>query len=278
MTRNEALHQLLEEAHRGDFHFSTSAKLAIKIRNTLENPDCHLDEAGRLIQAEPLLASRVLALANSAIYNPAGREITDVRTAVSRLGFKNIRLIAMGFVARQMAASTPNPNIQKLASSLWEHTAHVAALSFYITAHVTQKSPDAALFAGLVHEIGGFYMLSRADELPALLSWSSGDPEEIDLFSVTNTLSLAVLRNLQVPEGAIEPVEHYAEGFLISPPGSIADALILADHLAPVPSPLMEKTSSDTSVIDQAVEQGNLLAILEEANEEVAALTKALSA
>jgi hypothetical protein len=32
---------------------------------------------------------------------------------------------------------------------------------------VTGVNEDTALFAGIVHEVGGFYLLSRAEEFPA---------------------------------------------------------------------------------------------------------------
>lgn len=277
MNRNEALTLLIEEAHRGDFHFPTSAKLAIKLRETLDDPDCHLDAAERLIEAEPLLAAQVIALVNSVAYNPSGREITDLRTAAARLGFQTLRTMAMAYVTRQMAGSSSSPQQKKLASELWEHTAHVAALARFIAARVTNKNPDAALFCGLVHEIGGFYMLSRADQYPALLAEQVTAPGDIDLESVKNTLTLAVLRNLGVPASVLDAVEQYVEGFLATPPSSLADTLILADYLAAAASPMVDgDAGAKDSKLDQAIEQGMLRDIIKESDDEVASLTRAL--
>ena len=280
MNRNQALMQLIEEAHHGEFHFPTSAKLAIKIRQTLDDPDCHLDAAGKLIQAEPLLAAQVIAMANSVIYNPSGREITDVRTAVSRLGFATLRTMAMAFVTRQMAGTSSSKVQQQLATQLWEHTAHVAALSHVIAGKVTGGSADTALFAGLVHEIGGFYLLSRADQYPALLDGpdtATSGADEIDQASVVNTLSLAVLRNIGIPEAVLDAIERYVEGFLSTPPKGLGDTLLLAKYMAPVASPLSAIDASEATIaLDLAIEHGMLKDILQESADEVDSLVQAL--
>lgn len=276
MNRNQALMQLIEEAHRGEFHFPTSAKLAIKIRQTLDDPECHLEAAEKLIQAEPLLAAQVVSIANSVIYNPSGREIADIRTAASRLGFQTLRTMAMAFVARQMAGAPSSPEQQRLATELWEHTAQVAALSHVIAGKVTNNNPDAGLFAGLVHEIGGFYLLSRAAEYPALLAAPTDSPDEINHGSVVNTLSLAVLRNIGVPAAVLEAVEQYVEGFLSTPPRTLGDTLLLANHIAPLQSLLAPGANAGTATPDPAIEQGTLNEILAESAEEVASLARAL--
>lgn len=277
MNRNQALLLLIEEAHRGDFHFPTSARLAIKIRQTLDDPECHLDAAGKLISAEPLLAAQVISMANSVAYNPGGREITDVRTATARLGFRTLRTLAMAFVTRQMAGTPSSPEQKRLASELWEHTAHVAALARIIAAKVTGKDPETALFCGLVHEIGGFYLLSRVEQYPALILPQTEAADNVDLASATNTLSLAVLRNLGVPETVLDAVELYVEGFLATPPATLADTLVLADHMASFPSPLNTGSSGDKkAALDLAAQNESLIQALQESNEEVDSLVRAL--
>ena len=43
------------------------------------------------MSAEPLLAARTVALANSAWYNPGGRLVSDVPKALVRIGFGKLR-------------------------------------------------------------------------------------------------------------------------------------------------------------------------------------------
>jgi hypothetical protein len=70
MERSEAFKNIVAEAVRGDLTFPTSAKVALRVREVLDNPECALDEVVRLVKAEPLIAARVVALANSVAFNP----------------------------------------------------------------------------------------------------------------------------------------------------------------------------------------------------------------
>ena len=103
MDKTAIFDTLANQAAQGELVFSTGAQVALKLRHALDDPDCHVNTASRLIQAEPLLSARVIAIANSAVYNRSGREIADVQVAVSLLGFQTIRSLAMALVTRQMA-------------------------------------------------------------------------------------------------------------------------------------------------------------------------------
>lgn len=259
---------------KGDLAFPTGARVALKVRQVLDDPDCNIDTAVKLIQAEPLLLARVVAIANSVMYNRSGREITDVRTAVARLGFTTVRSLAMALVTRQMAGKASH---QGLANQLWEHTAHVASLAQVIARHVTHQDPDAAMFAGIVHEVGGFYMLSCAGDFPGLLEGDFTDWIEDGEVAVGR----AVLNMLSVPESIAAAIETYWDGFLAMPPVSLADTLLLAEELAPVPSPLHRvegRSPGDGTIarIEMVIGEATLSAILEESADEVRSLTEAL--
>jgi chemotaxis protein CheD len=53
--------------------FPTTAELALKVQRLIDDPDCSIDSLAKLVQADPLLAARVVAVANSVIYNRSGR-------------------------------------------------------------------------------------------------------------------------------------------------------------------------------------------------------------
>ena len=277
MDKRETFKAIATQVAQGELAFPTGAQVALKVRQTLDDPDCHVDAAAKLIQAEPLLAARVIAIANSVVYNRSGQEITDVRVAVSRLGFSTVRSLAMALVTRQMAGKSTEPKHQELVNKLWEHTAHVASLAHAIARHVTHQDPEAALFAGIIHEIGGFYMLSRAGDFPGLLDGDFTDWLEQGEVEVGR----AVLNKLSVPESVATAIEAYWDGFLAMPPVTLADTLLLAEELAPVPSPLhylddREAGEGMTASIEMVIGEETLTLILKESAEEVSSLTRAL--
>ncbi len=239
--------------------------------------ECHIDKAARLIQAEPLLSARVVAIANSVIYNRSGHEITDVRLAVTRLGFRTVRSLAMALVTRQMAGKAMTSEQQELANQLWEHTAHVASLAQVIARRITHQDPETAMFAGIVHEVGGFYLLSRAGDFPGLLDGDFAEWIEDGEIEVGR----AVLRVLSVPESVESVIEAYWDGYMALPPVTLADTLLLAEQLSPVPSPLHRVGGNRDSAgmaasIEMVVGQDTLSSILEESASEVRSLTDAL--
>lgn len=280
MDRNQALTQVSDEAGRGELQFPTNSRVTMKLRQTLDDPDCHLEAAGKLIEADPLLSAQVVALANSAAYNPSGREIADVRSAAARLGFATLRTLATARLTRQIADQASSPEQRRITAQLWQHSAHVGALARLIAKRISGQNPEAALFAGLVHEIGGFYLLSRSNQYPQLLearppAEAAAGGTAVDRIAVEHTLSLAILRQLAVPTAVIDAVEHCAQGYLAMPPRSLGDTLLLADYLASVGSPLMPAEAAPAA-LDFSLGDETLLEILEQSNDEVASLTRAL--
>ncbi len=277
MDKHEIFRSIAVDATRGELAFPTSAQVAMKVVRALDNPDCHIEAAAKLVQVEPLLATRVVAMANSAAFNRSGREITDVRTAVMRLGFRAVRSLAMALVTRQLAGKQATPAHQALAAQLWEHTAHVTSLAHVIARRFTHVDSETALFAGIVHEVGGFYMLSRADDFPGLLD---GHFEEW-IETGEAVVGRAVLKVLGVPELVVEAVESYWNGYLAIPPVSLGDTLLIAEELAPVASPLHKlggeaEGEGMTARMDITLGEDVLSSILQESAEEVASLTRAL--
>lgn len=278
MDKVQAFKTMAADVAKGELAFPTSAQVALKVRQALDDPDCSIDTAAKLIQAEPLLTARVVAIANSVAYNRSGREITDVRTAVARLGFSTVRSLATALVTRQLAGQALSPVAQRFATQLWEHTAHVAALAHVIARRITKVDPETALFAGIVHEVSGFYMLSREKDFPGLLDghfceWIEGGEAEV---------GRAMLTVLGVPEPVRQAIEAYWDGFLEIPPLNLADTLLLADELAPVSSPLHEldglepEPEAASGNIDMVLGEETLSSILAEAAQEIVSLTGAL--
>ena len=160
---------LVADAERGDMVFPTHVDLALRVQRALDDPDCSIEQLAKLISADPMLSVRVVGVANSVSYNPSGRPIGDVRNAVSRLGFKTLSTLVTALVVRQMQEMSSSPEHRALAARLWEHTAHVAALARVIARRVTKQDPEAAFFAGIVHEVGAFYLIAQANQYPGLL-------------------------------------------------------------------------------------------------------------
>ncbi len=265
-----ALEKILAEVAESEITFPTHADVAFRVRLALDDPELHVAKAAQIVQAEPLLAARVVAVANSIAFNPGNRTVTDVRTAVTRLGIRFVRALATAVVMRQMASSTRFPVYRALSERLWEHTAHVAALAHLLAAHFHRPEADVAMFAGIVHEVGGFYLISRTDLCPDLLADTS-----LLTPSAEARVGRAVLTALAIPAEVVAAVESIWQGAPpVFPPVTLGDLLVLANRLTPILSPLQRPETQRLEV--EPAGDALLAEILDRSGEEMVALTSAL--
>jgi HD-like signal output (HDOD) protein len=234
VNRLEAFGYIVAQAERGEITLPTSVNAVLRLQQALEDPDCHLDDAIRLVLGEPQLAARTVALANTAAFGGAAEPVTNVRAAITRLGYRRLQALVAALVVRQFGSRIVDPQLRAKAALLWDHSAHVAVLAQEFARRVTFVNPDTALFAGIVHEVGGLYLLSRADEFPGLLD---EDPEKwAELCE--DVVSREVIKKLALPEPVAEAIGGMRRGWLNMPPSTLLDTLLLANQFAPVASPL----------------------------------------
>ena len=269
--------RLASEAAQDARMFPTSASGMLRVRRALDDPDADLAEIARLLKAEPLLAAHVVAMANSVVYNRSGREIADLRNAVARLGLATLRNLVVSALVRQMENLPASPADRAIAHQLWEHTAHVAALANVLARRIGRFDPEVAFFAGLVHEVGSFYLVARAPEFGGL------SPELLDAWHEGGGMAAvgrAVLVRLDVPATALGAIEALWAGYLQLPPASLGDLLLLADELSPVPSPLEVEPSArsgELGRIQAELGETSLQEILDEVAREIADLRQAIA-
>lgn len=278
VNRLEAFGYIAAQAARGEISLPTSVNAVLRLKNALDKSDCHLDDAIRLVLGEPQLAARTVALANSAAFNRGGDgpALTNVRTAVNRIGYRNLQTLVASLLVRQFGAHISDPALRLKAEQLWQHTAHVAALAQVLARRVTGIDPDTAVFAAIVHEVGGFYLLSRAGEFPGLLD---ADPENWATLC-EEVVSREVMRKLSVPQEVAEAIAGLRAGMMAMPPASLLDTLLLANQYALVPSPLDSRNANRPrdveTMTDLVFDEGTLASIQIEAEEAYRTMSAAL--
>lgn len=264
---------VLDEIGRGEVSFPTHADVALRVRLALDDPDLDVARAAQIIQAEPLLATRVVAVANSIAFNRTGARVADVKTAVTRVGIRLLRALATAVVMRQMAGGMRSPKSRQLAARLWEHTAHVAALSHILAGRFVRGAAEIALFAGMVHEVSGFYLISRNDAHPELFA----DDGALQAMSAEAAVGRAVLNALAVPAEVVDAVSTlWDDGPQVFPPATLGDVLRLANGLTPILSPLQGAAAVPSPLAIDLGAERQLAEILDQSSDELEAMTAAL--
>ncbi|MES2162024.1 MAG: HDOD domain-containing protein [Pseudomonadota bacterium] len=264
--------EIVAQASKGELVFPTSVNAALRLQLALADPDCDTEDVIRKVLGEPLLAARTVALANAVVFNRGGAPVTSVRAAVQRVGFRNLYTMAAAMVVRQFGSRIRDAALRAQAEQLWRHTAHVAALSHVIARKLTRTDADTALFAGIVHEAGGFYLLSRADDIPGLLD----DPEDW-MGAAQEIITREIMKKMAIPEPVGQAIVSLRGATLTPPPLGLRDTLLIAKHLAPVPSPLAPEREH-ASLAGFFDDNAALEQILFESADEAASMSAALLA
>lgn len=181
--------------------------VATRVRRALTNEQVDVDMVVRIVSAEPALAARLLQLANSAALNPSGKRFTDLRSAVSRIGFNMARSAAIAFAMSQLRRAEAYKCVAEELSELWQQSAHVAAMSHVVARRFTRINADTALLTGLLQGVGKLYLLTRAARFPALLADADGYQRLVAGWHVR--LAQAILRNWELSDEIIDAIGSF---------------------------------------------------------------------
>lgn len=196
--------QMLEDIAKelaGEVVFPVCFDVALSLRRLLDNPDTPLGKIERAVSTDPLISSKLLALANSAAY-AGNTPVRDIKSAISRLGLRSVRTVSLNIAMRQMLLSAKLASLKEIPQKIWDHSLRTASACHVLAQRMTRISPDEAFLAGMVHDIGGFYMLYRAAQYPELLE----RPESLKYLVVNwhESIGVSVLGALKMPEAIVE--------------------------------------------------------------------------
>lgn len=280
MTASESIHfHILEDIARdlsGEVNFPTCLDAAILVRNTLKDPFANLEQVVQAIGVEPLISSKLLRLANSVIYNPRGEHISDLGSTIRRLGYDIVRTTSLAVALDQMLKSRNLVAYDRLAKETWENSIQVAAIARVLARHLGRIQPDTAMLAGLVHNIGIFYLMYRAAEY---LEYRNNEPGMIELIAGWHEgVGESLLHILGVPESITDAVREQNNLRSLDAPCSVSDVLYFAKLLA-TNTPFLPATQHNTKTSAETREalQARYAELLKEAQDDVLELRATLS-
>jgi HD-like signal output (HDOD) protein len=155
------LTQLATEVSKGTVELPCFPEVVIRVRRALDDPETTAEQTVTVVGAEPRLAARLLQTANSAAFNTTGKPLTDLRSAITRLGHQLVQSAAMAYAVQQIKEEKSLRSIAALLTELWKECITVASIS-HVVARRTKVSPDEAFLTGLMHGIGRLYIMVRA--------------------------------------------------------------------------------------------------------------------
>jgi HD-like signal output (HDOD) protein len=161
---------LAAELSAGHIDLPSFPDIAVKVRRVLADSQSAVEQVVRVVGSEPALSARLMRIANSASLNRSGKTVTDLRTAINRLGYNMVRSAAMSFAMNQVRNANKLAGLAPHLNRLWEESTYVAAYAFVLARTCSRVNPDEAMLTGMLHGIGKLYILTRAAGHPALFA------------------------------------------------------------------------------------------------------------
>lgn len=133
--------------------------LVVKLLGAVSDPNTEPEHLETLLQNDPVLVAKMLALVNSPFYG-MNRAILTIKDAVMVLGFRGVRSLVLATSAakllqRDFACYGHEPR------GLWLHSACVAAGAKAIarSCRLGEETAEQLFVAGLLHDLGKLVLL-----------------------------------------------------------------------------------------------------------------------
>ncbi|GHT85295.1 hypothetical protein AGMMS49543_16450 [Betaproteobacteria bacterium] len=230
--------QIERELESGQLNFPTSMDVSLRIKKLADDPESSIDDIVAVVRTEPVLSAKTIRMSNAMLLNPYGAHITSVNNAVKRIGLAALRCLAFAVAAEQLTQDKRSKELQGIASALWRHSVDIASWSYAFAHHLRTVNPDAAMLAGMMVNIGQFFLLSRMSAFPAL-------EENLDRFAEFvsvwhEPIARSVLEVFELPDDILDAFEYEDPYGGEWPPANLRDIVRLATLAAEAVNPFDE--------------------------------------
>ena len=169
MGTENALYTILVEKIKQDaLVLPTLPEIALKVRESADDPDVNLNQMSEIIAQDPALALGMIKVANSPLLGRAVK-VETVNQAVTRIGLSQIKSIATAMALEQVFVSK-NKIVSMYLTKSWKKTVDVASVAIALMTFYKQTNKHSSLsldqltLAALVHSIGVLPILTEAEK------------------------------------------------------------------------------------------------------------------
>jgi HD-like signal output (HDOD) protein len=158
-----SLEEVIERLHT----IPTLPEVVNKLIKMVNDPDADSRMIGDLVSRDPGIAAKMLRMVNS-VYYGLNEPIHDLDHAVSVLGFKTLRSLAMSV---SVINSFQQQNACFSMKAYWTHSVVSGGLARLVAQRCKNKDPELAFTFGLLRHIGRLVLVENApDETRAIVA------------------------------------------------------------------------------------------------------------
>lgn len=158
--------ELMSDLKTNRLELPTLPQVAIKINKTVKDRNSSAKDVAQIVATDPALSARLIQVSNSSLLS-GHHKIDNVRTAVTRMGSNMVRNLVTSFLVKQLFR-TRHKSLHTRMTTVWNHSAHVAAICHVLAREYSYLKADEVMLAGLIHDIGKLPILAKAVSVPSI--------------------------------------------------------------------------------------------------------------
>ncbi len=232
----EETHRLKKEELRSRIleiiKISTIPSMMKKIIEVAEDPFSTVTDLEKLIEKDPAIASRVVAVSNAVFYG-FSRKINSISQAILVLGFDMVK----GLAVSTTVFNIRQPGFAKELAALWGHSFESALASVLLARKTGLVTKESAFLAGLLHDIGVPIMVQTCG-IRYIETYKAGEgslDKEEELFGGSHAEAGAWFADkCKLPQDCVLAIRHHHRPSLCPSDDCRKPVLVLITYLANV--------------------------------------------
>jgi diguanylate cyclase (GGDEF)-like protein len=136
-------------------------QVALRVIELAAEAEPNFNEVIKTVRTDPALASRIMKLANSALFG-LGKPVASVDAAIPLLGMTMVRTIVLGFTLSDMR--TEDRDVRAVMQKLWRSSLTQAVCAEQLAEETSGADPATYFLAGLLQDLGILSILHTDSE------------------------------------------------------------------------------------------------------------------
>ena len=196
---------LLDDLEKQKLILPTMPEVALKVSDAVSDEDASAKQIADVIALDAAISARMIQVANSPLLR-GSKKTESVEQAITRMGHALVKSMVITMAMEQVFKAS-NPLSKKYMQNIWTQSTQVASIASAMASHFTRLKPDQAMLAGLVHNIGALPIITRAEEIPALMQDEQIFASLIERLS--GPIGTSIMKNWNFPDNiSIVANEH----------------------------------------------------------------------
>ena len=140
----------------------TLPEVYVRIRALIDNPSTQIDDYVDVVNIDPVMAARIVKIANSTFFGYS-KMLPTVERAVSYIGVVQLHDVLLGTIAMRSFSTIPAHVINLLA--FWQSSVACGIIARILAHRCSLPASERLFVSGLLHEIGHIVMYLKRPEL-----------------------------------------------------------------------------------------------------------------